>query len=467
MKPVLAVLRVAASGALFYCALGLTPVAWLMWLAPVPLLLYRDQHMGWRRALLEPMLAYLAGGMAWWPYLSAMAPKPVAVLAIVQPAIVFAAGMGLTWLARRRQRPVLATLMLPLTVAGCELLVTTWSPHGSFGSIAYSQSDNLALMQLLSVTGLTGITALLCWVPAALAGAWWQRAPRLAVPALAVLALVLAGGSYRMGAAVGGRPLTIALLADDARLGAYNKPGQEAAVLAAYRAQIEGIGAADLVLLPEKTISLAGARLPWLKQQLQAMAARSGATLVIGVNVLDTPKQNLALLAAPGREVLSYQKQHLVPDWEHGYAAGRAPVLAPHAAGILGLAICKDLDFPASVRAWRSASLLVVPAWDFGADAWLHSRMAMARSIELGIPMARNAHEGRLTLSNAHGVVLHEAVSTPHAAVLLRARIVAGPVPTLYSRIGDSTGWVLVAAWLGVLVVLVRPRSRASSKIDE
>lgn len=451
-------LRVAAGGALFYGALGLSPVSWLMWLAPLPLLLYRDEEMTWRRAICEALLAYLAGGLAWWPYLSGMAPKPVAMLAIAQPALVFAGGMALTWMARRRQRPVLATLMLPLTVAGCELLVTTWSPHGSFGSIAYTQSDNLALMQLLAVTGLTGVTALLCWVPAALAAAWWRRAPLLALPALAALVLALAGGSYRLGDTAGGQSMTIALLADDAQLRSFNKAGQVEAVLAAYRTQIEGAGKAELIVLPEKTFSVSASRVPWLRQQLQTLAASTGATLVAGVNVLAAPKMNVAWIAAPGREVLSYQKQHLVPGWERGYQPGGAPLTANLGRPVLGLAICKDLDFPGTLRAYRGAALLLVPAWDFGADAWLHSRMAMARSIEQGIPMARSAHEGRLTLSDARGVVLHEAASHPQRPALLRAQLVTGAVPTLYGRIGDAFGWLLVALWLWTLVTLVRPQ---------
>lgn len=462
-----AALRVLTSGAMFYFALGLAPVAWLMWVAPLPLLLYRDQAMGWRRALAEPMLAYLGGGLAWWPYLSGMVPVPIAALAIAQPAVVFAAGMGLTWLARRRRRPLLATLMLPLTVASCELLVTTWSPHGSFGSIAYTQSDNLALMQLLAVTGLSGITALLCWVPAALGAAWWQRerALRLAGPALAVLALVLVAGSVRLGTAPAGASIRIALLADDAQLRAYNKAGHEEAVLAAYRTRLDALGEADLVLLPEKAFSLPAARLPWFTQQLQDISARRNALVVAGVNLLGTPRQNLALVAAPGRAAASYQKQHLVPGWETGFAPGTAPLLLPHAGGLLGVAICKDLDFPATLRAYRGAALLLVPAWDFGADAWLHSRMAMARSIEQGIPMARTAHEGRLTLSDGRGVVLNEAASSAGGAVLLQGRLVLGAEPTVYSRIGDSVGWLLAAIWLCSLGVLARTAEVASSRI--
>ena len=48
------------------------------------------------------------------------------------------------------------------------------------------------------------------------------------------------------------------------------------------------------------------------------------------------------------------------------------------------VAICKDLDYPPLGRAYARAEvgLLLVPAWDFQNDGWLHSRMAVMRGVE-------------------------------------------------------------------------------------
>ena len=46
-----------------------------------------------------------------------------------------------------------------------------------------------------------------------------------------------------------------------------------------------------------------------------------------------------------------------------------------------GLQICKDMDFPQLSREYArdGANLLLVPAWDFDLDRWLHARMAVLR----------------------------------------------------------------------------------------
>jgi len=56
-----------------------------------------------------------------------------------------------------------ATLVLPLAGVTVEYLFSLISPYATWGSIAYSQYGNLQLEQLLSVTGIWGISFMLYW----------------------------------------------------------------------------------------------------------------------------------------------------------------------------------------------------------------------------------------------------------------------------------------------------------------
>ncbi len=130
----------------------------------------------------------------------------------------------------------------------------------------------------------------------------------------------------------------------------------------------------------------------------------------------------------------------------------------------IGLAICKDMDFHDIGQAYaaRNAQLLLVPAWDFSIDGWLHSRMAIMRGVENGFAIARAARSGRLTLSDDRGRVLAEASSEKHDAELV------GDLPlretqTLYSRWGDWFAWLDLAALI-VLLGLALRRSRRETK---
>src|SRR5206468_8848188 len=73
-----------------------------------------------------------------------------------------------------------------------------------------------------------------------------------------------------------------------------------------------------------------------------------------------------------------------------------------------GLQICKDMDFPELSReyALQGANLLLVPAWDFNLDRWLHARMAVLRAVENGFALARSARNGLLTLSDNRGRIV-------------------------------------------------------------
>jgi apolipoprotein N-acyltransferase len=121
--------------------------------------------------------------------------------------------------------------------------------------------------------------------------------------------------------------------------------------------------------------------------------------------------------------------------------------------GRIGIAICKDMDFPEVIRPYgqRNVKLMLVPAWDFVADARLHSRMAVVRGVENGFAVARSASQGLMTLSDAHGRIVAEK-ATVNGPAMLVADLPAGQGHTLYSRIGDVFAQAMVAVWLGLLV---------------
>lgn len=98
-----------------------------------------------------------------------------------------------------------------------------------------------------------------------------------------------------------------------------------------------------------------------------------------------------------------------------------------------GVAICKDMDFPALGRDYAGVPLLLVPAWDFQRDAWLHSRMAILRSVESGFAMVRSARDGRLTVNDRYGRVLAEQQSNAGRPATLIADVPLDDAPTLRS----------------------------------
>ncbi|MCI0355979.1 MAG: nitrilase, partial [Acidobacteria bacterium] len=140
----------------------------------------------------------------------------------------------------------------------------------------------------------------------------------------------------------------------------------------------------------------------------------------------------------------TYDKRHMIPGFESHFAPGAAELVFEHQGVRFGVAVCKDMDFPALGRRYAGVDVMLVPAWDFTDDAWLHSRMAVLRGVENGYAVVRSARNGVLTVSDAHGPVMTEAPSGPQAAYAVEVPS-SGPGPTLYARIGDVFGWAMLA----------------------
>ncbi len=132
------------------------------------------------------------------------------------------------------------------------------------------------------------------------------------------------------------------------------------------------------------------------------------------------------------------------------------------------MVICKDMDFQATLRTDAEAAVargglavMLVPAWDFDADRWLHARMAIMRGVEGGYAIVRAAANGLVTVSDAHGRVLASDTSGSSGYVSVIANVPARGEPTMYRRAGDSFAWA--AGIAGVLLLLWSARRRVST----
>src|SRR5262249_13317776 len=118
--------------------------------------------------------------------------------------------------------------------------------------------------------------------------------------------------------------------------------------------------------------------------------------------------------SADGKLEATYDKHHLIPGVEPEKPSDKRITL-DQSSGKWGLQICKDMDFPALGREYAAdgVDLVLVPAWDFSVDRWLHSRMAALRAVENGFALARSARNGLLTLSDNRGRILAESATAP------------------------------------------------------
>lgn len=473
IHPIVVVAATALSALGGWYGSGLQPVWWLAWIAPLPLLLLAVRLRA-RWAALATFAAVALGNLNQWHYAHEVIGLPLAAVLlhlVCLPALLVVPGVLLYRALLRQGRGLAAMWSLPAAMTGLSWLAASASPHGTFGHPAYSQMDAPIVLQIASVLGLWGVGFLLWLAPAMIAVAAGTRDTGtarwrpLAVGG-AVLVAALAFGGWRLHQDTPTGALRVALVSIggpgsmSADLDAA--PGQR--LLARYVEAIDriaGASAVDVVVSPESALLLRGPA----PAALQALADRHGIRLLVGVEDHREPerKRNAALVFEPQAIApAAYFKHHLIPGFEARYTAGSARTLLAGAPSI-GVAICKDLDFTATSRDYArlGTQLLLVPAWDFDVDAWLHGRMAVLRGVEGGFAVARAARDGLLSLSDDRGRVLAETSTVDTDGVVsLVATLPLRQARTPYRLWGDAFGWLCLLAALALAGVAWRSARR-------
>jgi apolipoprotein N-acyltransferase len=465
------------TGWLLRYVVGLEPVWWLAWLAPAALL-----ALAYRAA--DTPARWLVGGAALiaasvnLPYYQTVMPAGAAFAVTLAQALVWLpAVMGARRVVLRYQR-WWTVFAYPVIWTATDTLMAALLPDGNWGNIGYSQHDFLYALQIGALFGTGGVTFMVSLVASALAMAlaFGVRGPRVrhACAAAAVLALATLGyGALRLQAAPQGTEMVFGLVAVDDASGLQATAAYSEPIWRQYERHIVDLArqGAGVIVLPEKVAMMSPAQAAQVRERFARLAARLKVWIEIGVGIDNAgagdadasqggakARVNLAWLLSPeGTLAQSYQKRHMAPP-ERGYLSGDDYSVHTIGGVRYGLAICKDMHFAAVGRAYgrRQTGVMLVPAWDFGADRVIATGMTAMRGVENGYTVVRSAREGLLTVTDPYGRVVarRDSALMPGSAMLVRVKVSA-PVPTLYSRIGDAFGWLCVVVALAAATAML------------
>lgn len=422
--------------------------------------------------ILPPPMNYLVGGLG----MVAVAPYAADKLL----------GLRLTGVAR--------TLVFPLTITLIDWLVSFGS-LGAATTAAYSQYGNLALMQIVSVTGIWGLAFLIAWL-APVANHLWEHAAdwRATWPSLAlftgVLLAVLLFGNARLAFAstsaptvrVSGLTHDKALWAD-LTLGTMDVAKSSAAVRTEMRPSYARI--LDDMLTRTQREARAGAKIViWSEaaaftlkedetttlERLRTLARQEGiylqAALIVILQAEQRPYgENRVILIDPtGAIVWDYYKTvHPLGD---AYVFEPGPGVIPSVEtpyGRLATVNCFDADYPRLLRqvGQAGADLLLVPSRDWAEVRTMHVQVHVFRAIENGVSMLRPTGDG-ISLATDHlGRVLATADDFATVKPALVLDIPMQHVPTFYARFGDLFVYLSIVAWVMLAVAAIWRRRDA------
>ncbi len=457
------------SGALLYFTVGLNPVWPVAWIAPIPLLLAAFRAR-WGETVILTAVASLIGLTSLAPYYVAVVGWPGVILVLLQ-MLQWIFFVSFTRAVVRRSRGWWTLFAYPVSCAALDTLISTFSPHGTWGSLAYTQMDALPVIQIASVAGAAGVVFVVSLFASTVALAL-DRAPlrrssllAYAFPLLLILAAVGLGSLRLTRNREAVATLPIGMAAIDDFVGPKIPREKAEAVWRAYDERIARLaqGGARIVVLPEKidTQEPAGTE---RRAALAGSARRHSIYLVAGVGLTsDGQWKNRAWFFGPNGDLLAeYDKQHLVPGWESAMTPGHEEVVRIIDGRRVGLAICKDMHFASLGRSYGKEEVMAMlePAWDFERDAWMAARVAALRGVENGYAVVHSARGGVLSASDRYGRFVAETRSSdlPGAAIIAQVPVEARPA-TLYTRFGDWFGWLCVA---GAALFRFLPRSSDS-----
>ncbi len=439
----------------------------LAWIAPLPALRYLRTTTGWRsRGLLVA-----AGCMGWLLAVLKIttAPIPATLAPVFALPIAFFTIVPLLAYDRFRQTGrESAGLFAALMVLG------EWAQHGltpfaSWGAAAYTQLDNLPLLQLASVTGMAGVSGLVHLVgataEATLAG---TRSPRALALAGGAVVGVMALGSVRLAVLETDDTVPVAAINTDADVS--GRPLPDAATVArwntalAARTRRAAAAGAELAVWTEAaTLALPEDEAQFL-EDTAALARDAQLELVAGyvVPLAGEPlvyHNRYAWFSATGELLHTYDKHNPVPG--EPAIAGEGPLPLVETAGQRRSgAICYDYDVPrfSLQHARLGADLVALPSSDWRGIDPIHTQMAGMRAIEGGHSVLRSTRWGLSAGIDPAGRLRgwQSAFEDGGDGVLL-VRLPRHGHTTLYGMLGD---WFIVLCAVLALALPLLGRRR-------
>jgi apolipoprotein N-acyltransferase len=447
----------AIATALLYTLADVDPRFWLCALfAPFPILAIAPEIRTETAAKLA-FAAFLAGNLVAWGGESFAVPLITMLASHLAGAIVFATFVACAAEATRRWSGVLAALVFPTFEVAFYFTLSLESPHGTWGSPAYTQVDFLPLLQTASWIGMCGVMFVMSLLPSGLAVAWYRRRWHMdwknpAIMALSVFAIALMFGATRVILTPATPAVRVAMVASEGLTpeSESTDPADAAEIMARYAKLVRQVAAsgAQIVVMPEKVIGVAP-NYEWdVVLGFQQIAKMSHVWLVVGLNQIGrSPKRNIAVVFDPdGKIVASYAKHHLIPSLEWDYKPGSKPSVFDAPWGRTAVLISQDLDFPDTARelAAHDVRVVVAPASDWRGSEVIHQRMAVVRGVESGFSLARAARGGILSANDSRGRLVAMRAPIHGADTTATADLPIGIGRTFYSRTDDWFGRLCV-----------------------
>jgi len=464
---------------------GANSIPIVSWLAPVFLLRFARKQKIWRVLF----FVYLTITATFAFQFRGMVPIPGIFLLffLVGFGIVLALPYIIDRILCNKLNGWTRTLIFPTAYAALDYLISL-SPFGSWGALAYSQYGSLALLQLLSVTGMWGITFLIAWFASICNLVWDEGFASLKVKKMAslyaviLIGVVLLGGirltffpstsqTVRIAGIVSEDMVPHNILmniflnkaTDDEveQFKTWTNANSDDLIARTIReaeagARIVLWGEGNGIMFKEDELTLIN-RGQEVAAEYEIYLAMGLISLISDLNKKPSFENKIVMITPEGQIAWEYFKARPVPGLEAALSVKGDGKLrnidTPY--GRLSALICADADYPQLVtQAGKlNADIVLNAANDWPEINPWHSRMASFRGIEQGFNQIRAASNG---VSEAYDYKGHRLAAMDDSLVDTRSIVAYVPVRgvrTVYSILGDWFAWLCLAGLLTLVLL--------------
>ncbi len=373
----------------------------------------------------------------------------------------------------KKLRGFVGTLVFPATYVMIEYINSLISPFATFGLIAYTQYNNLVLIQTASLFGIWGLAFLITWTASVVNHAWehrlqWQKIKVPAIAYISIMIIALSFGGMRLQNQRNDQTVKAALstLSYDfyPRFNRALKNGVAPSLkenIKTFDIFFNSISRTDAVLAVWSEYALfvnesdVNRLLAHVSQKVKSRAIYC--TLPIGIvhkNDGTHRMINIVYLFDPrGMIQTEYIKTYTAP-WETSINKEKKIPNVQTDIAKLSLSICFDMDFPSLIRqaGKNNSGVMIVPSHDWRGIVPFHSHMAVFRAIENGFSLFRATGNGLSIATDPCGRITGALDNLTSKSKLMTAEVPTAGVTTLYSKIGDIFARICVL-FIGALLL--------------
>ncbi len=375
----------------------------------------------------------------------------------------------------RRLKGIISTLVFPSVYVVMEYITVLTGPGGAIGALANTQSS-LPLLQLISITGIYGLTFVILWTASVVNWLWDNEFNKYALrKALWVyvvpFSIIILYGQIRLAHGATERTVRIAsvnISKEDVRHIFYDYPDSvNERINSAFldNCHVAALSKAKIVFGIEEMLNITYDKEGEYLEKAKAAAERD--SIYIGLSLLiypinyphARPMNKITWISPKGEILFTYYKSKPTPG-EGSYGDGIIRYYdSPY--GRVGSAICFDMDFPSLIGQVHGMNIdiMLVPGFDNKEITPYHTYVASFRALEQGFNLVRAASRGFSASFTYKGELLSSQDFYTTDDVILYHDVPMKGRRTVYSAVGDLFAWICILFFVSISFFVFRKRT--------